>query len=389
MSSSRAQATSAVTNIARRSTTNWLTTWQAATCAGLRYWADAVERRATPLELASGSLRWLELVTRKGTPDWATPNRVVDASPITRLRDFSVARDTGVGPALILPPQAGHHSCIVDYNASQSQVRTALESGLTRAFVLEWLGATVETRNTSISDYLGSLQRAVAKIGEPVHLIGDCQGGWLATIYAALHPEDVATLTIGGAPVDFHAGDSAIADVARTAGMAPFELAVEARRRHALRCVPARRLHRPPARDGDLEAPRARAPPRRRRVRRTLSRVPELVRLDAGAPGVMYLWAVKHLFIGNELVRGTLAIEGRPVRLEAITCPVNLIGGTEDHITPPAQVFALADHVGTPPAEVASILTPGGHLGLFMGHEALRTSWQPVFARLAERGRAG
>ena len=43
-----------------------------------------------------------------------------------------------------------------------------------------------------------------------MNLIGDCQGGWLATIYAALRPERVNTLTIAGAPIDFHAGEPVI-----------------------------------------------------------------------------------------------------------------------------------------------------------------------------------
>jgi poly(3-hydroxyalkanoate) synthetase len=45
-----------------------------------------------------------------------------------------------------------------------------------------------------------------------VNLVGDCQGGWLAVIYTALHPDTVATLTIAGAPVDFHAGEPLIHD---------------------------------------------------------------------------------------------------------------------------------------------------------------------------------
>ena len=48
--------------------------------------------------------------------------------------------------------------------------------------------------------------RAVERIGAPVNLVGDCQGGWLAAIYAALHPGRVHTLTVAGAPIDFHAG---------------------------------------------------------------------------------------------------------------------------------------------------------------------------------------
>ena len=97
----------------------------------------------------------------------------------------------------------------------------------------------------------------------------------------------------------------------------------------------------------------------------------------------MYLWAVEHLFLGNELVRGELTIDGTPVSLGAIRCPVALLGGARDHITPPEQVFALAGRVGTDPAEVTTRLVSGGHLGLFMGHDALATAWRPLFEGLA------
>ena len=43
-----------------------------------------------------------------------------------------------------------------------------------------------------------------------MNLIGDCQGGWLAAIYAARRPEHVNTLAIAGAPIDFHTGEPVI-----------------------------------------------------------------------------------------------------------------------------------------------------------------------------------
>ena len=52
------------------------------------------------------------------------------------------------------------------------------------------------------------LEEAVQSLGGRVNLVGDCQGGWLAVVYAGLHPEQVNTLTIGGAPIDTHAGQS-------------------------------------------------------------------------------------------------------------------------------------------------------------------------------------
>jgi pimeloyl-ACP methyl ester carboxylesterase len=64
-------------------------------------------------------------------------------------------------------------------------------------------------------DYLDVIHRAVEHCGGRVNLIGDCQGGWLATIYAALYPEHINTLTLAGALIDFHAGEPVVHEVLR------------------------------------------------------------------------------------------------------------------------------------------------------------------------------
>ena len=96
---------------------------------------------------------------------------------------------------------------------SRARSKTARAAGLTRACTRSTGSARPRRRSTRRStDYLRFVERAVDHIGGPVNLVGDCQGGWLATIYAALHPEQVHTLTIAGAPIDFHAGDGVIQD---------------------------------------------------------------------------------------------------------------------------------------------------------------------------------
>src|SRR5437588_12559105 len=94
-----------------------------------------------------------------------------------------------------------------------------LEAGLERALALDWVGATPATADASIEDYLEVVDDAVGHAGGTVNLIGDCQGGWLAAIYAALHPEQINTLTLAGAPIDFHCGEPVIYAALRT--MAP------------------------------------------------------------------------------------------------------------------------------------------------------------------------
>jgi poly(3-hydroxybutyrate) depolymerase len=62
-----------------------------------------------------------------------------------------------------------------------------------------------------------------------------------------------------------------------------------------------------------------------------------------------------------------------------------LLAGTTDHITPPDQVFAIAKHVSTPASQIRLDVTPGGHLGLFMGHQALREHWPALLAKVFEQ----
>jgi len=54
------------------------------------------------------------------------------------------------------------------------------------------------------------------------------------------------------------------------------------------------------------------------------------------------------------------------VNLSAVDCPIFLLAGIKDHITPPEQVWALADLVATPAGHISRELVDAGHLGLFM-----------------------
>ena len=187
-------------------------TYAATLRAATDYWTGAFARGATPVDLSLDLLTWLATAALHDRPQWATKHVIVAEWPIARLRDFSAADLVETVPTLLLPPQAGHDSCIVDYDSQQSQIGTALAAGLTRVFSMDWVGATQATKDASIEDYLDVISAAVDQLGGRVNLVGDCQGGWLAVIYAALYPDTVHTLTIAGAPVDFHAGEPLIHD---------------------------------------------------------------------------------------------------------------------------------------------------------------------------------
>jgi poly(3-hydroxybutyrate) depolymerase len=367
---------------------SWLEGYASAVNGLGRVWTAALAQGPAVLDLP----RWLITATDRRAPSWTTPHEIVFETPLARLRDFSTSRRRVI-PTLVLPPQAGHDSCIVDYSAEQSQMRTILEAGLERAFSLDWVGATRETKDASIEDYLEVVDRAVEHCGGHVNLIGDCQGGWLATIYAALHPERVNTLTIAGAPIDFHAGEPVIHEVIRRVapdGDLRFYEALVAmdggvlEGRHMLTgfimIQPAAEISRQVDLLLNLHDPAHVA-----RYRE----FEDWFKHTQDVPGAFYLWIVRHLFRDNALITGALEVGDQRVDLARIDMPLNLMGGATDHITPPDQVFALATHASTRDELITRHVSSGGHLGLFMGHEALREHWPRMLAQVLAHSRPG
>jgi poly(3-hydroxyalkanoate) synthetase len=355
-------------------------------------WGDALSRATSPLELADRSLRWWRAMRQRSVPGWHLPNEIVLSTPFAHLRDFSDPPvDTGtaaVVPTLVLPPQAGHSSSVVDFSPTQSQLAVIKASGLTRLFVLDWRPATSETTGVTITDYLDVIDRSIELMGGRANLIGDCQGGWLATIYAALHPERVNTLTLAGAPIDFHAGESVIASSTRTLtsafGIAPYKALVamgggnmpgKAVLTNFIAIQPqseiSRQLQLLEHIDDAKHVERYRV-------------FEDWFKYTQDIPGAFYLWLVEHLFWRNELISGDLVIDGRRADMAAITCPLFLLAGSTDHITPPPQLFAAADAVGTSPEDIQMRTAAGGHLGLFMGRDALRKDWPPLMEAVHE-----
>ena len=361
---------------------SWLEGWAVAISGITDVFTTALTRGPSVLNVP----RWLGLITSRERPTWSTPNEIVFESPLARLRDFSTSRKRGVVPTLVLPPQAGHDSCIVDYSPEQSQMGAILAAGLERALSLDWIGATRETADASVDDYLEVIDRAIEHCGGRVNLIGDCQGGWLATIYAALYPERVNTLTLAGAPIDFHAGTPVVHEVLRQfapgGDMRLYETIVAAdggvlKGEHMVAgfvmIQPANEISRQLQLLQHMDDPRY--------VER-YREFEDWFKHTQDIPGQFYLWVVRQLFRDNALVSGSLHVRGQRVNLAHLDMPLNLLAGATDHITPPDQVFAVAALASTPPELVVRDVTAGGHLGLFMGHVALREHWPALLAQV-------
>jgi len=367
-------------------------TAEAATrAAGAAWWANARRPWAAPARTAL----WLSTMTDRAEPRFHLANRTSLETDFARLRDFTLDEHRGdaVVPTLVLPPQAGHSSTVVDFAPGQSQLTSLRDSGLTRLYALEWRAATPKTKRVTVEDYIEVIDRSIRRMGGRANLVGDCQGGWLAAIYATLHPQRVHTLTLAGAPIDFHAGESVIAASTRALsgrlGMAPYKALVAANGGNMsgaavlgnfLMIQPQAEISRQLQLLAHVDDPEH---VERYRV------FEDWFKHTQDVPGAFYLWLVDNLFRQNKLVRGELEVGGRPARLEAIDCPVLLLAGATDHITPPEQLFAIADHVSTPESQIVKRTAAGGHLGLFTGHKALHHDWPALMDEVYRHSTTG
>jgi poly(3-hydroxybutyrate) depolymerase len=321
------------------------------------------------------------------TPKWATANRVVLELPCMRLREFC-AEEHAV-PTLICAPFALHRATIADFAPGHSLVRALRGAGLPHICVTDWLSASPEMRYLSIDNYLADLDVAADELGGRVDLIGLCQGGWMALLFAARFPGKVRKLVLAGAPVDIAAGESPLSRLAAQMPLAAFRQLVEL---GAGRILGDRVLGLWGPQTHDREAvcrllqvsQRLRGPA----LRRLEAEFREWHAATVDLPGTYYLEVVEWLYKQNRLAEGRLVALGHRIDLARVRVPLFLLAARDDDVVAPEQVFATAARVGTAASEIETATAPCQHLGLFMGARTLRTIW-PRIARWLNGNRAG
>jgi poly(3-hydroxyalkanoate) synthetase len=302
------------------------------------------------------------------TSDWATPHRVALELPSMRLRDFS---RSGTGPATIIcAPFALHGATVADFAPGHSLVERLLRESQQRLLVTGWRSATPQMRNFSIDTYLEELNVAVDDCLPPVNLVGLCQGGWLALAYAARFPGKVRKLVLAGSPIDVAAGSSPLSHLAATTPLSAFEELVrlgEGRMlgRHLLEIWRSRPGGPEEARKVlQISAQAGSDQPVQQRFHRWCASTVDL-------PGAYYLQVVQQIFKENRIARGRIDFAD-------VCVPLALLAGRDDEIVGTQQVFATANLVGTPAAEVIKLEEPCGHLSLFMGAKTLARAWPRI-----------
>jgi len=312
-------------------------------------------------------------------PEWATPNNVRREFDTMFLRDFSRDPQSKSIPVLIDAPYAGHSATIADFAKGQSLVETLLGAGIERVMVTDWKNATPAMRDYDIDKYLADLNAAVDEIGGVAHLAGLCQGGWLSTMLAARFPGKVRTLILAGAPIDTAAGDGAIKDMAHTLPLSFYENLVAlggGRMLGKFMLAGWKNMH-PDKQYLEKYVDLYEHIEDRNYIQRT-EHFERWYENPVDLPGRFYLQAIADLFKANKLAKGEFVALGEKLDLKRIMIPIYMLAGESDDITTREQIFDAVPLFGTPPDKIVKTLTPGGHIGLFMGSNTLRGVWPGI-----------
>ena len=323
-----------------------------------------------------------------GSPDapvGLTPRELIWRKNKARLYRYTASAPRTQRTPIFLVLPLINRAYILDLRPGASFVEFLLSRGHD-VYLIDWGAPGDEDRGLDISAlvtrYLPRAARAVQRASgqDQMTVLGYCIGGVLAACFVALYPGFARNLVLLTTPIDFEDAGKFGRMTAR--GVFPVDLLTD-----TFPVVPGQ----VPDIGSKLLNPVA-------------NYVGTYVKLyeKLGDPGfdatgwqAMYRWVndsvpfagaafrqwVSEFYQENRLVRGMLEMDGRPVRLATIRCPVLNIAATRDQIAPRTTTSAITKLVGSDDASELTI--EGGHVGIVVGRTAGRDLWPRIGEWLA------
>lgn len=318
-------------------------------------------------------------------PVGMTPKVVVWRKNKARLYRYQRTTPATLHTPVLLVLPLINRAYILDLRPGGSFVEYLLGRGFD-VFMLDWGIPGDEDRNIDLTALITRyMTRAVRKAEEAagveqVTMLGYCIGGVLAVCYTALYPDVPKNLVLFTTPVDF-------SDAGKFGAWTAPEVFPVDELTEIFPTVPG---HMP-----DFGS---------KMLNPLASTMGTYVRLwdklgdpafDRGAWQAMYRWVnegvpfpgaayrqwIKEFYQENRLVRGTLELDGHPVHLERIHCPVLNVAASADSIAPRPTTSAILRHVSS--TDTAEIVVKGGHVGIVVGRAASTDLWPRVADWLA------
>lgn len=309
----------------------------------------------------------------KKAPVGQTPADVVFSENKWRLMRYRAGETTGL-PILLVPSLINRHY-VLDLKPGKSFVEYLLQRGHD-VFIVDWGTPGPEDRFLEFDDfaeaYLGRAIRKTCKIAgvDQTHVLGYCLGGTLTTIYAAKHPEHIATLTNLAAPISFD-DDGLLAEFSniktldlnvmnRAFGNIPWPLMQFGF--HLLRPTMnlSKAVYMMDRSDDDefLDG---------------FFALETWGNDNVSFPGRAFVRYIQELYRENRLIKGEFALGGEIINLKSLAMPVLNIAFKHDNIVPVESAAILNELISSEDKTLHRL--SGGHVGAVVSSKARNGLW--------------
>lgn len=278
---------------------------------------------------------------------------------------------------------------VLDLRRGHSFAEYMLEKGYD-LYLLDWGEPGPEDKDLNFDDYvLEYLPRVIRKVkrvsgAEEFSMLGWCLGALIATLYAALRPDDgLKNLVLLTAPLDF--SDKTAGGFTRWTSHPAFnpDLIVEKLGNVPGEMIDAGAKMLKPVENylgsylmlwDNLDNPK---------TVEAWHAMNTWVRDIIPMAGAAYQQLINDFYKENRLMEGSLVLRGEHVDLNALTANVYNVIAETDHITPPCQSEGIMEKIGSRDKEVFRVR--GGHIGIMAGRGAEKNTWPHIEAWLADR----
>jgi polyhydroxyalkanoate synthase len=269
---------------------------------------------------------------------------------------------------------------MTDLQEDRSLVRGLLDAGQD-VYLIDWGYPDGADRFLDLRDYIdGYIRHCVDFIRKShgldrINLLGICQGGTFGLCFSAMYPDWVQNLVTMVTPVDFQTSDNVLSTWARNLDV---DLMVD-----TLGNVPGELLNwsflslKPFRLTGQKYLDMTDMLDNPKKLRNFL-RMEKWIFDSPDQAGEAFRQFIKWFFQENRLIKGTLEIADKPIKLSNLTMPVFNVYASQDHLVPPDASIALGEYLGT--KDYTTFVFKGGHIGIYVSGRAQREI-PPAIAR--------